>query len=369
VTVPRPARHGPAQLIVGTYTERLPFVDGTAEGILGCDYRDGVVGPPRLLAPARNPSWVTITDAGDTVYAVHETTEFAGRPGGGITAYARDQRSGELRKLGSRPSAGCAPAHAVVYQNAAGAQPYVLVANYDSGSVASFPADRRGGLGELAGHAQHAGSSVNPDRQAGPHAHMVGIDPVTSRVLVPDLGLDLVLSYQIGDGGALIEQPGEHIATRPGAGPRHLAFHPAGQFLFLLTEIDSTLMALRRGPAGFAATDTVSTLPAGCTTRSEAAAVRVAASGRYVFASNRGYDSVAMFALDESSGTLSLAAVAPSGGREPRDFCQTPDGGYLLVANQDSHSIVSLAIDEAAATLTPASATSVSSPVCLLFAP
>ncbi len=162
---------------------------------------------------------------------------------------------------------------------------------------------------------------------------------------------------------------GERIVTRPGAGPRHLAFHPNGQFLFLLNEINSTLVTLRRDGTSFVETDTRSTLPETAAIHSEAAAVRVSASGRYVFASNRGYDSIAMFRLDEAAGTLTLEHVEPTQGREPRDFCQTPDGKYLLVANQDSDSIVSFAIDEENPTLRQVSATRVPSPVCLLFAP
>ena len=352
------------QLIVGTYTERLPHVDGQASGILGCSYSDGTVGDPRLLAPARNPSWVTVSASGRNVYAVHETLDFDGQAAGGVTAYRRDPATGALAVLGSRSSAGLAPAHLALYGGA-----LVLVANYESGSVAAYAVDEQGGLGDLVGHVQHSGSSVDPDRQTGPHAHMIGVDPKTGRVLVPDLGLDAVLSYQVSEAGELSERAAERIVTRPGAGPRHLAFHPDGQHLFLLNEIDSTLMALRRDGTRFIQTDLTSTLPESCPDHSEAAAVRVSATGRYVFVSNRGFDSVAMFRLDPASGKLTLEHVEPTRGGEPRDICQTPDGQYLLVANQDTHSIVSFAIDEDEPTLRPVSATHVPSPVCLVFGP
>lgn len=356
---------GHAQLIVGTYTERLPHVNGTAPGILGCAYHDGTTSAPTLLAQARNPSWLTVTASGRNVYAIHETADFGGEAAGGVTAYARDDRTGALSEINSRSSAGLAPAHVALY----GEEQRVLVANYESGSVASFSVDERGGLGALAGHRQHVGSSVDPDRQTGPHAHMICVDPETDRVLVPDLGLDAVLSYEVSDTGEFTERVRERIVTRPGAGPRHLAFHPDRQFLFLLNEINSTLVTLRRDGMSFVETDIKSTLPETCTDHSEAAAVRVSASGRYVFASNRGYDSIAMFSLDEAAGILTLEHVEPTQGREPRDFCQTPDGKYLLVANQDSDSIVSFAIDEQVPGLRPVSATTVPSPVCLLFAP
>jgi 6-phosphogluconolactonase len=353
-----------AQLIVGTYTERLPHVAGEASGILGCSYADGIVGDPRLLARARNPSWVTVSASGRNVYAVHETLEFEGQAAGGITAYRRDPASGTLAVLGSRSSAGMAPAHLALYGGA-----LVLVANYESGSVAAYAVDEQGGLRDLVSHVQHSGSSVDPDRQTGPHAHMIGVDPETGRVLVPDLGLDAVLSYQVSEGGELSERAAERIVTRPGAGPRHLAFHPDGQHLFLLNEMDSTVVALRRDGTRFIQTDLKSTLPEFCTDHSEAAAVRVSASGRHVFASNRGFDSIAMFRLDPASGKLTLEHVEPTQGGEPRDICQTPDGEYLLVANQDTHSIVSFAIDEDEPTLRPVSATHVPSPVCLVFGP
>jgi 6-phosphogluconolactonase len=353
-----------AELIVGTYTERLPHVDGKADGILACSYAGGTVGDPRLLAQARNPSWVTISASGRNVYAVHETVDFEGEAAGGITAYRRDVSTGALALLGSRSSAGLAPAHLALYGSA-----LVLVANYESGSIAAYSVDEQGGLGDLVGHVQHSGSSVDPDRQTGPHAHMIGIDPETRRVLVPDLGLDTVLSYQVSEGGELSERAAERIATRPGAGPRHLAFHPDGQHLFLLNEMDSTLVALRRDGTRFIQTDLKSTLPEFCTDHSEAAAVLVSATGRHVFASNRGFDSIAMFRLDPASGKLTLEHVEPTRGREPRDICQTPDGEYLLVANQDTHSIVSFAIDEDEPTLRPVSATHVPSPVCLVFGP
>lgn len=353
------------QLIVGTYTERLPHVNGTAPGILGCAYHDGTTGALTLLVQARNPSWLTVTASGRNVYAIHETADFGGAVTGGVTAYARDVSTGALSEINSNSSAGLAPAHVALY----GEEQHVLVANYESGSIASFSVDDRGGLGALVGHCQHVGSSVDPARQAGPHAHMICVDPVTDRVLVPDLGLDAVLSYEISETGELVERAEERIVTRPGAGPRHLAFHPNRQLLFLLNEINSTLVTLRRDGMSFVETDSKSTLPKACTGHSEAAAVRVSASGRYVFASNRGYDSIAMFSLDEAAGILTLEHVEPTRGREPRDFCQTPDGRYLLVANQDSDSIVSFAIDEEEPSLRQVSATRAPSPVCLLFAP
>jgi 6-phosphogluconolactonase len=356
---------GSRQLIIGTYTERLPFVHGKAPGILACDYEDGRLSPPTLLATARNPSWVTISASGRNVYAIHETAEFDGQPTGGVTAYARDPSTGELIVLNGASSLGQAPAHVALI----GPESLLLLANYESGSVACYSLDEQGGLARLTGFSQHTGSSADPVRQTGPHAHMVYPDPVTGRVLVPDLGLDAVLSYEVSEAGQLIERSAERIAVTPGYGPRHLAFHPGGDYMFLLNEMASTLIALRRGPSGFVITDSQSTLPASCTSHSEAAAVRVDATGRFIYASNRGYDTIAMFALDQASGTLTLVHLASTMGREPRDFCLSPDGQYLLVANQDSDSIVSFEVNENGPTLSQAFEVPVPSPACLLFAP
>jgi 6-phosphogluconolactonase len=353
------------ELLVGTYTEKLPFVTGTAPGILSCSYEDGVVGPPALLAKARNPSWLTITGSGRNVYAIHEVGDFEGQRAGGVTGYARDPGTGELVSLGSHSSGGLSPAHVAV----CGPEQYVLVANYDSGSVAVFGTGADGALTRMVGLCQHVGSSADPERQAGPHAHMVCPDPVTGEVLVADLGMDMVLSYDLGTDGVLAERVEQRIICPPGAGPRHVAFHPDGRHLFVLNEINSTLITLRREGTRFVQSGITSTLPGDCTQHSEAAEVRVSASGRYVFASNRGFDSISMLALDPGQGTLELVHVEPTRGRGPRAFCQTPDCRYLLAANQDSHSIVTLAIDEDAPALRAVSSTTVPSPVCLVFAP
>ncbi len=243
----------------------------------------------------------------------------------------------------------------------------MLVANYRTGSVSVFAREADGRLGPMTGQAQHEGRSVHPVRQTGPHAHQIVFDPVTGELLVPDLGLDAVLVYRLGDGGTLMERPEARIISAPGAGPRHLAFHPDGRHLFLLNELDSTLAVLRRNGDRFVRTNVASTLPAGFTGHNQTAAVRVSASGKSVLASNRGYDSIAVFSFDAEAATVTLRLVEPSQGREPRDFVQTPDGGHILVANQDSDNVVLFAFDEVAPSLTLASATEVPTPVCLRF--
>jgi 6-phosphogluconolactonase len=280
------------------------------------------------------------------LYAVIETVEFDGRPGGGVAAYARDPKTGHLTLLNTAQSAGIEPAHLELDPP----ERFLLVANYRTGSIAVFLRKGDGSLGEMVEHVQHAGSSVHAIRQTGPHAHQILFDPVTGDLLIPDLGLDAVLVYRLKD-GALVERPEARITTAPGAGPRHLAFHPDGKHLFLLNELDSTLVVLRRDGDGL----------------NQTSAVRVSKSGNYVLASNRGFDSIAVLAFDASTSSVKLKLVEPSLGRQPRDFIQTPDGQHIVVGNQDSDTVVVFAFDESAPSLKFVSQTDVPTPVCLRF--
>jgi 6-phosphogluconolactonase len=361
--VPSSASPSSAELIIGTYTERLPHVDGQADGILSCRYQDGTIGPVRLLARTRNPSFLVISADGRRLYAVNETVEFEGQPGGGVTAFARDTRSGDLTLVNSCPSGGVEPAHLELDPSGR----FLVVANYRSGSVAVFGLQEDGSIGPMTDHVQHRGSSAHPVRQTGPHAHMIMFDPANGDLLVPDLGVDAILGYELSDAGKLTERPDRRIGTAPGAGPRHLAFHPGGEYLLLVNELDNTVVALRRDGDGFVVTGTASTLPAGFHGHSQAAAIRVSPSGRSVLVSNRGVDSdtIAVFRFDADKGTLELAELAPAGGREPREFIFSTDGRFVLVADQDTDALVIMEFSEDAPQLRYLSATPLPTPVCL----
>ncbi|HWD07387.1 MAG TPA: lactonase family protein [Amycolatopsis sp.] len=348
-------------LVIGTYTEKLPHVDGHATGILGASCgTDGITGLT-VTAEVRNPSWVSTTADGRFLYAVVETVEFEDQPGGGVAAYARDPESGALTLLNTASSRGVEPAHLDLDP----AERFVLVANYRTGSVSVFRREPGGQLGELVEHVQHEGSSVHPVRQTGPHAHQILFDPVTGELLVPDLGLDAVLVYRLGEDGHLTERQDARITCAPGAGPRHLAFHPDGEHLFLLNELDSTLAVLRRSGDRFIETQLVSTLPEDFSGHNQTSAIRVSASGRSVLVSNRGHDSIAVFAFDGAKVQLKL--TEPTRGREPRDFVLTPDDAHLFVGNQDSDTVLLFTFDEAEPSLTLVSTTEVPTPVCLRF--
>lgn len=350
------------QLIIGTYTENLPHVAGQAAGILGMAFQEGVPpAEPTLLAPVRNPSWVTATPDGRFVYAAVETTDFEGRPGGGVVALARNPDTGALTELNTRSSAGSEPCHLAVDPSGA----FVLVANYGSGSIAVFPRAADGSLGELVCQVQHAGHSVNQARQTGPHVHMICFDPETGDLLTPDLGMDAVLSYRLDASGRLSELLDRRVSAAAGAGPRHLAFSPDSRWLFVVNELDSTLVALHREPTGFAVRTVRRTLPADVTGESFPSEVRVSNSGRHVFVANRGHDSISMLAFDPATGALTLVANEPTQGRQPRDLIVLPDSGNLLVANQDSDSVLDMTVDEDRGVLQGAASWAVPTPVCL----
>jgi 6-phosphogluconolactonase len=351
------------ELIIGTYTEAMPHVDGKAEGILSCRYDAATISPPRLVAPARNPTYLALSADRRCLYAVHETRTFDGHPGGGVSAFARDLKTGELTLLNSVPSGGAEPCHLDLAPDGR----FLLVANYGTGSVAVFELASDGSLGPMTAHVQHEGSSVHPERQTGPHAHMVTFDPHNGEVLVSDLGLDAVIVYALTDKGDLVERAERRIAMQPGSGPRHLAFHPDGHRLFVVNELDNTLVALRREGLRFVPTDKKSTLPEGFGSQSHAAAVRVSPSGRCVLVSNRGVDSgsMAVFRFGPSDGSLGLTQVQPTAGREPREFVFNPDGQFVVVANQDSHTLVVFAFDDRSYQLRQVTSAAVPTPACL----
>jgi 6-phosphogluconolactonase len=357
-------------LVIGTYTRSLWPVHRRPAGILGASLNEAGPGLAclaglRVLAEPPSPSWLTATADGRYLYAVAETKKFAGRPGGGVTAYAGDPATGALTPLNTVCSGGTEPAHLELDPS----ERFVVVANFGSGSVAVFARETGGELGPMTGHVQHQGSSADPDQQAGPHPHQICFDPVTGDLLVTDLGMDMVLGYRLGEDGSLTERPAARITGSPGAGTRHLAFHPGGQHLFVVNELDSTLVVYVRDGATFVRTNSVSTVPDGFTGLNYPSAVRVSASGRSVLTANRGHDSIAMFAFDPPTAKLTPVLVSPAGGRWPRDFVLTPDGARLVVANQGSGAVTLFDFDEEEPCLRPVSAIRVRAPACLRFLP
>ena len=246
---------------------------------------------------------------------------------------------------------------------------HVVVANYTGGSVSCLPIEADGRLGKVVCLVQHKGSSVNSRRQEGAHAHGVYLDAANRFLFVPDLGLDKVMIYRFDDNdGMLIANDPAFLATAAGAGPRHFAFHPNGRYAYVINELNSTLVAMsydaERGV--LRPLQTVSTLPARFHGVNTCAEVQVHPSGKFVYGSNRGHDSIAIFAIDAKTGKLRFVGHEPTRGKEPRNFAIDPSGRYLLTANQSSDNVVVFRIDAGTGRLRATGSTAhVSMPVCV----
>ena len=356
-------------LIIGTYTEPLPHVHGKADGVLTASFdpASGRIGPVSSLAAARNPSYLAASASGEHVYAVHETTTFDGQPGGGISAYGRDPGTGQLTALNARATLGDSPCHVTLDRSGR----FVINANYgvDAGSVTVHRLEPDGRLGDLTDHVEHAGSGPDLVRQANSHVHMIASDPVTGDILVSDLGSDTVFGYALDRGGRLAARAAANLAAVPGAGPRHLAFHPDGRHLFIVNELDSTVSVLRRDDDHFTQTGRVPTRGAGPAAAGPnlAGAIRVTPSGRHVLVSNRGDDSLAVFRFDPDASALSLVAITPGVGECPRDFIVTPDGRHVIVAGQDNDRLASYRLDDESGALRLVHTAVAPTPVCLIL--
>jgi 6-phosphogluconolactonase len=357
-----PAMPPGAKLFVGTYT------NGKSEGIYRCLFDSGSGGliVESVTRGVTNPSFLALDRNRGRFFCVNETAGFEGKPGGSVTAFALNPETGGLRLLNRSATHGADPCYLTI--DSAGR--FVLAANYTGGSLAVLPIRIDGSLGEATDVVQHAGSSVKP-RQQGPHVHSVVLDPSGRYAYAADLGLDKVMIYRFdGRQGKLRPVPPGWTRLKPGAGPRHLAFSADGAGLYVVNELDSTLTAFSvDGSTGrLENRQTLSTLPSGFIGENFPADVHVAPSGRFVYVSNRGHDSIAVFALDPKKGEIAPLQHVSTGGRWPRNFTIDPTGRYLLVANQRSDTITVFDINPESGTLSPNGHTAdVPSPVCLKF--
>lgn len=329
----------------------------------------GQLAAPELAAATTNPSFVALHPNRRFLYAVSETGMLHGKRTGTVSAFSINAQTGQLALLNQESSGGMGPCHMAVD----GAGKCLLVANYGSGSIAALPIQATGALAEPGTIIQHQGSSVNPQRQAGPHAHFITPDPANRFALACDLGLDQVLVYRLDPAKAMLVANNPPFATvQPGAGPRHLAFHPSGRFVFLINEMGSTLTALAYDAKRGALKDlqTVSTLPGTFVGKSTCAGVQVHPSGRFVYGSNRGDDSIAVFGFDPKDGKLTLVEHQPTQGKTPRHFALDPTGQWLLAENQGSDNVVIFRVDGKTGRLSATGQTvTVGSPVCAVFVP
>ena len=261
-----------------------------------------------------------------------------------MKAFSLEAKTGRLALLNQQPSGGGGPCHLAVDKTGK----CILVANYGSGSIAALPIRADGTLAEPSATIQHQGSSINPQRQAGPHAHFITPDPANRFAFACDLGLDKVLVYSLDPvTGALAPNTPPSAAIQPGSGPRHLAFRPDGHFAYLINEMGATLTAFAYDAKGGCLTElqTLPTLPPDFTGGKSGAEVQVHPSGKFVYGSNRGHDSIAVFAVDRHSGKLAWVECQSTQGKTPRHFAIDPTGQWLLAENQDSDNIVVFRID------------------------
>jgi 6-phosphogluconolactonase len=351
----------------GTYTS------GTSKGIYvsRINRKTGALTAPVLAAEVSNPSYLAVHPTRDFLYAVNESDRYEGKSTGSVSAFAIDRATGTLRALNRQPSVGPGPAHLTTDQVGRN----VLVANYGGGSVAVLPIDADGSLKPASAFVQHTGAGVNPERQKGPHAHAINLDSTDRFAYVPDLGIDKVMIYRFDSaGGSLVANEPPAASVQPGAGPRHFAFHPSGRHAYVINELHCTISVFSRDTASGALTivETVSTLPAGQSVQEgfSTADVQVHPSGRFLYGSNRGHDSIAVFAIDEKSGRLTHVETEPTQGRTPRAFGIDPSGTFLLAANQRSDSVIVFRIDANTGQLAPTGTRiEMGAPVCVKFVP
>jgi len=336
------------------------------------DTATGNLTPPVLAIETPYPTFLTAHPDGTTLYTVSERRHDGQRSESAVRALKIQPGANRLELLNEQPAGGPGPCHVSV--NPAGT--HLFVANYAGGSAAVFPLREDGLVEPASSFVQHERvSGARPDRQESPHVHSINVDPAGNYALVADLGADSVYVYRFdSQSGSLTPAETPWFQTRPGAGPRHLAFHQVGacQLVYLINELDGTITALQFDPNFGTLTErqAVSTLPEGYAGSNTAAEVTVHPNGRFVYGSNRGHDSIAVYAVDLDTGSLAFVEHASSGGRHPRHFAIDPTGHFLVAANRDTDNVSVFRIDTAAGRLTPAPGTAtISRPVCVRFVP
>ena len=355
-------------IYIGTYTSGKSKSEGIYIYKLNLD--SGELKPFAVTKNVVEPSYLTIDRDRKYLYAVNETEEYEGKKSGAVSAFAVNQKTGELTFLNKQPSLGGAPCFITTSDNGK----FVLVANYLGGNVASFPIEADGKLGASIDLKQHFGTGPNKVRQEAAHAHSINLDAKNRFAMACDLGVDKVFIYEFDKkSGKLTPNTAQNFyQTKPGAGPRHFAFHKNEKFAFLINELDSTVSALTFDDKKGTLTEiqTVSTLPENYkdADKNTCADLHISPNGKFLYGSNRGHDSIAAFKIDEKTGKLEFVEHTLTGGKTPRNFTISPDGKFLIAANQNSDSVNVFRIDEKSGKLAATGfSAKVPSPVCLKF--
>jgi 6-phosphogluconolactonase len=321
-----------------------------------------------LAAETASPSFLTFDPAGTHLYAVNEVGNYEGQRSGSLSAFSIDRATGKLTALNRVSSKGAAPCHVSVDKTSK----TLLAANYGSGNIVACPIKADGSLGDVTANIQHSGSGPGPG-QMGPHAHSVNVSADNRFVVAADLGIDKLLVYKLNPATAtLAPNDPPFVQLKPGAGPRHFTFDPSGKFAYSINELQSTVTAFQYDAARGALTElqTISTLPADFSGENSTAEVRVHPNGKFLYGSNRGSDSIAVFAIDPDKGTLTFVERTSTQGKVPRNFAIDPTGRWLIAANQNTDNIVVFRLDPATGKLSPAGQSlEVGAPVCVRFLP
>lgn len=354
------------QVLFGTYTP----ANGASRGIYTAqlDLATGALSAPAFAAEGANPTFLAWRSDGRALYALGEKGSVNGKPGGALAAFHFDAGAGRLAPLNTEATGGGPLAH--VNTDLTGR--VAVSVSYHAGEVASFPINADGSLGPRASLLKITGTlGPNTKRQEKPHPHSLTFSPDNRFVYVCDLGLDRIFRFTFDPATAVLTPAGE-TATAAGAGPRHSKFSADGKFFYVINELNCTVAtySVDAASGALAPVQSLSTLPAGFQGESICAEIRLSPDGRFVYGSNRGHDSLAVFARDAASGQLRLVEIVPSGGKHPRNFNLTPDGRWLLSANRDTDNVVVFRVDPATGRLTPSGhEIKVPQAVCVVFAP
>jgi 6-phosphogluconolactonase len=352
------------RIYIGTYTEH------GSQGIYVCEFdaSTGTLTPPELAAATANPSFLAVAPDRHFLYAINETDHFNGQPTGGVTAFSVAPATGKLTLLNQVSSLAPGPAYITLDRSGH----YALVANYDEGSVAVYRIQPDGRIGDSTAFVRHYGSSVDKERQKGPHAHSIAMSPDNRYAIVADLGLDELLVYPFDASQGTLGTP-RVVKADPGVGPRHLTLAASGKFVYVINEMQSslTVYSYDASDGSMAPRQKISTLPTSFHGENTAAEVVLDPTEKFLYASNRGDDnSIGVFTVDRAKGTVTLVEFVPTGGKTPRNFAIDPSGRWLVAANQDSNNIITFRINSKTGRLTRAGkAIEVDSPTIVDFVP
>ncbi len=358
---------GATLVYVGTFTDTPAKAGGIYLFALGGEGNSSLM-PLGLAAETPNPTFLALDAKRHLLFCANEIDNFNGGTNGAVSSFSIEPATGKLTLINQQSSMGIRPCSVVLDKTGKN----ILVANYNNGSSAVLPVSADGHLGQATSVVQDTGKSVNPDRQAGPHAHCVTISPDNAFVFICDLGIDKVMIYKFDAAhGTLTPNDPPFVSVKPGSGPRHLAFRPDGKFAYLINEMGSTIItyAYDKKAGALKEVQTVSTLPGDYSGVNKAAEIQITPSGKYLFASNRGVENVVAFEIDSRKGTLKELGTQSTEGKTPRHFGMTPSAKQLVICNQDTDSILLCDIAGKGQMKPAGKIVSTPCPVCAVFLP